>query len=204
MVTAVWDGSTTFIQQTCMNCSSQLVVLMPSSALCLWPVKVTEDGVAQLVEHWTANLATWVRSPVGEEPSDLMCAILNVQMESNWAGKSVCNCRHTGNWCDYKGRLKYGPHKTDTNTHADTTIPSRRMRSGGWRDEWQGPLPPPTCKSLLWCVDWYADWNVSVLNCARSSPLTWKVKDIFRHLDALIEVLCFLVGSWGVYIVSTY
>ena len=57
-----------------------------------------EDGVAQLVEHWTANLATRIRSPVGEEPSDLMCAFLHV-LESNWAGLSVCNCRHTGKWC---------------------------------------------------------------------------------------------------------
>ena len=57
---------------------------------------VLEDGVAQSVEHWTANLATRVRSPVGEEPSDLICAFLHVQMESNWAGLSVCNCRHTG------------------------------------------------------------------------------------------------------------
>ena len=55
-----------------------------------------EDGVAQSVEHWTANLAARVRSPVGEEPSDLICAFLHVQMESNWAGLSVCNCRHTG------------------------------------------------------------------------------------------------------------
>ena len=55
-----------------------------------------EDGVAQSVEPWTANLVTRVRSPVGEEPSDLICAFLHVQMESNWAGLSVCNCRHTG------------------------------------------------------------------------------------------------------------
>ena len=55
-----------------------------------------EDGVAQLVEHWTANLAARVRSPVGEEPSDLICAFLHVQMESNWTGLSLCNCRHTG------------------------------------------------------------------------------------------------------------
>ena len=29
---------------------------------------VGEDGLAQLVEHWTANLATRVRPPVVEEP----------------------------------------------------------------------------------------------------------------------------------------
>ena len=61
-----------------------------------WKIKGVEDGVAQSVEHWTANLATRVRSPVGEEPFDLICAFLHVQMESNWAGLSVCNCRHTG------------------------------------------------------------------------------------------------------------
>ena len=44
---------------------------------------LNEDGVAQLVEHWTANLAARVRSPVGEEPSDLICAFLHVQMEFN-------------------------------------------------------------------------------------------------------------------------
>ena len=38
-----------------------------------------EDGVAQSVEHWTANLATRLRSPVGEEPCDLICAFLHVQ-----------------------------------------------------------------------------------------------------------------------------
>ena len=58
-----------------------------------------EDGVAQSVEHWTANLATRVRvrSPIGGGgPSDLVCAFLHVQMESNWAGLSVFICRHTG------------------------------------------------------------------------------------------------------------
>ena len=33
---------------------------------------LSEDGVAQSVEHWTANLAARVRSPVGEEPSNLV------------------------------------------------------------------------------------------------------------------------------------
>ena len=52
-----------------------------------------EDGVAQLVEHRTAVLAARVRSPVGEEPSDLMCAFLHVQMESNGLG---CQCVTVG------------------------------------------------------------------------------------------------------------
>ena len=62
-----------------------------------------EDGVVQLVENWTANLATRVRSPVGEELSDLLCALIPIQMESNWAGLSVCNCRHSVKWC---GKIK--------------------------------------------------------------------------------------------------
>ena len=59
----------------------------------------------------------------------------------------------------YKGRWKYGPYQADMNTHADTTIPSRRMRSRGWRDVWQGyqldsplvksPPPPPTQNKSL-------------------------------------------------------
>ena len=102
-----------------------------------------EDGEAKLVEHWTANLAARVRSPVGEEPSVLMCAFRHVQMESNRAGLSVCNCRHTGKWCGTIKAVGNTDHtKADMNTHADTTIPSRRMRSGGWRDEWQRPDSP--------------------------------------------------------------
>ena len=46
-------------------------------------VSILEDGVAKSVEHWTANLATRVRSPVGEELSDLICALLHIQM--GWA-----------------------------------------------------------------------------------------------------------------------
>ena len=51
--------------------------------------QIWEDGVVQLVEHWTANLAARVQSPVGEELSNLMCAFLHVQMESNWAVISI-------------------------------------------------------------------------------------------------------------------
>ena len=38
------------------------------------------NGLFQSVVHWTANLATQVISPVGEELSDLMCALFHVQM----------------------------------------------------------------------------------------------------------------------------
>ena len=46
------------------------------------------------VEHWTANLAARVRSPVGEEPSDLVCTFLHVQSESNLAGLSMYRHKH--------------------------------------------------------------------------------------------------------------
>ena len=79
-----------------------------------------EDGVAQSVEHWTANLATRVRSPVGEEPSDLICAFLHVQMESNWAGLSVCYCRHTGKWCGTIKAVGNTDHTRQTWIHMQT------------------------------------------------------------------------------------
>ena len=81
-----------------------------------------EDGVAQSVEHWTANLATRVRSPVGEEPSDLICAFLHVQMESNWAGLSVCNCRHTGKWCCTIKAVGNTDHTRQTWIHMQTPL----------------------------------------------------------------------------------
>ena len=80
------------------------------------------DGVAQSVEHWTANLATRVRSPVGEEPSDLICAFLHVQMESNWAGLSVCNCRHTGKWCGTIKAVGNTDHTRQTWIHMQTPL----------------------------------------------------------------------------------
>ena len=81
-----------------------------------------EDGVAQSVEHWTANLAARVRSPVGEEPSDLICAFLHVQMESNWAGLSVCYCRHTGQWCGTIKAVGNTDHTRQTWIHMQTPL----------------------------------------------------------------------------------
>ena len=81
-----------------------------------------EDGVAQSVEYWTANLATRVRSPVGEEPSDLICAFLHVQMESNWAVLSVCNCRHTGKWCGTIKAVGNTDHTRQTWIHMQTPL----------------------------------------------------------------------------------
>ena len=82
----------------------------------------SEDGVAQSVEHWTANLATRVRSPVGEEPFDLICTFLHVQMESNWAGLSVCNCRHTGKWCGTLKAVGNTDHTRQTWIHMQTPL----------------------------------------------------------------------------------
>ena len=48
----------------------------------------------------------------------------------------MCNCRHTDKWC---GTINAIEIRT-IQRNADTTIPSLRMRSCGWRDEWQGPL----------------------------------------------------------------
>ena len=62
-----------------------------------------EEGVAQSVEHWTSNLAAQVRSPVGEQLSDLMYAFLNVQMESNWLG---CQCVTVGTLASECGTIK--------------------------------------------------------------------------------------------------
>ena len=81
-----------------------------------------QDGVAQSVEHWTANLAARVRSPVGEEPSNLICAFLHVQMEFNWAGLSVCNCRHTGNWCGTIKAVGNTDHTRQTWIHMQTPL----------------------------------------------------------------------------------
>ena len=51
-------------------------------------------------------------------------------IELGWAVSVYLSAHWQVMW-HYKGRWKYGPHKADMNTHADTTIPSRRMRSGG-------------------------------------------------------------------------
>ena len=81
-----------------------------------------EDGVAPSVEHWTSNLAARVRSSVGEEPSDLMCAFRYVQMESNWAVLSVCNCRHTGKWCGTIKAVGNTEHTRQTWIHMQTPL----------------------------------------------------------------------------------
>ena len=88
----------------------------------IWYNSWIEDGVAQLVEHWTANLAAWVRSLVGEEPSDLMCAFLHVQMESNWAWLSVCNCQHTSKLCGTIKTVGNTDHTRQTWTHMQTPL----------------------------------------------------------------------------------
>ena len=106
-----------YIKPTCLNRSTNTCVFHRCGASTF-----VEDGVAQSVEHWTANLATQVRSPVGEEPSDLICAFLHVQMESNWAGLSVCNCRHIGKWCCTIKVVGNTDHTRQTWIHMQTPL----------------------------------------------------------------------------------
>ena len=115
------------IAHCCHNFHFKIIRLAPSSGywcryMCLIVINTSEDGVAQSVEHWTANLAARVRSPAGEEPSVLMCAFLHVQMESNWAGLSVCNCLHTGKWCDTKKAIGNTDHTRQTWIHMQTPL----------------------------------------------------------------------------------
>ena len=52
---------------------------------------------------------------------------------------SKLEAEYTDKWCVYyRGRWlwKYGPHQADMNTHVDTTLPYRRVRSSWWREEW--------------------------------------------------------------------
>ena len=105
---------------------------------------LVEDGEAQSVEHWTANLATRVRSPVEEELFDLMCALLHVQMEFNWAGLSVCSCRHTGKGCGTIKTVGNTDHTRQTWIHMQT--PLSPLAGCGPVDE------GTSCKVLNWTV----------------------------------------------------
>ena len=126
-----------------------------------------EDGVAQSVEHWTANLATRVRSPVGEEPSDLVCAFLQVQMESNWAGLSVCNCRHTGKWCGTIKAVGNTDHTRQTWIHMQTPL----SPLAGC-----GPVGEGTSDKVL-------NWTVRSLNHAYTTTyFSWKYLGKFNIL----------------------
>ena len=121
-----------------------------------------EEGVAQSVEHWTANLATRVRSPVGEELSDLICAFLHVQMESNWAGLSVCNCRHTGKWCGTLKAVGNTDHTRQTWIHMQTPLsPLARC----------GPVGEGTSGKVL-------NWTVRSLNHA------------YTYTTSILRVIC--------------
>ena len=58
------------------------------------------------------NLAARVRPPWGCTVRLHVCDFLHFKMESNLAGLSVCNCRHTGKWCSTINLKpwKYGIH----------------------------------------------------------------------------------------------
>ena len=49
-------------------------------------------------------------------------AFLHVQMESNWAGLSVCNCPHTGKWCGTLKAVGNTDHTRQTWIHMQTPL----------------------------------------------------------------------------------
>ena len=51
-----------------------------------------------------------------------MCAFLHVQMESNWAGLSVCDSRHTGKWCGTIKAVGNTDHTRQTWIHLQTPL----------------------------------------------------------------------------------
>ena len=51
-----------------------------------------------------------------------MCAFLHVQMESNWAGLPVCNCRHTGKWRGTIKAVGNTDHTRQTWIHMQTPL----------------------------------------------------------------------------------
>ena len=143
-----------------------------------------EDGVAQSVEHWTANLATRVRSPVGEEPSDLICAFLHVQMESNWAGLSVCNCRHTGKWCGTIKAVGNTDHTRQTWIHMQTPL----SPLAGC-----GPVGEGTSGKVL-------NWTVRSLNHAYTTTIRCDLKAMIIGITKkkkYWQKLFFWIGSAG-------
>ena len=115
---------------------------------------ILRTGVAQSVKHWTANLATRVRSPVGEEPFHLICAFLHVQMEPNWAGLSVRNCRHTGKWCGTLKAVGNTDHTRQTWIHMQTPLSPLAEC---------GPVGEGTSGNVL-------NWTVRSLNHAYTTP----------------------------------
>ena len=68
-------------------------------------------------EPWWGN-----RGAKAQEPFDLICAFLHVQMESNWAGLSACNCRHTGKWCGTIKVVGNTDHTRQTWIHMQTPL----------------------------------------------------------------------------------
>ena len=155
--------------------------------------RLCEDGVAQSVEHRTANLATPVRSPVGEEPSDLVCAFLHVQMESNWAGLSVCICRHTGKWCGTIKAVGNTDHTRQTWIHMQTPL----SPLAGC-----GPVGEGTSGKVL-------NWTVRSLNHAYTTTIVPFVK-LYNNLAfynfhiSMAGILCTICSASVGYILHTH
>ena len=141
-----------------------------------------KDGVAQSVEHWAANLATQVLFPVWEEPSDLIREFLDVQMESNWAGLSVCNCRHTGKWCGTLKAVGNTDHTRQTWIHMQTPL-SPLARCGPVGEGTSGKVLNWTVRSLNHVYT--TTKPLFILFCIVSKSyvlaLQWQYKD--RHTD---------------------
>ena len=113
-----------------------------------------EEGIAQSVEHWTANLAAWVQFP-GCTVRPHVCTFLHVQMEINWAGLSVCNCWHTGKWCGTIKAVWNTDHKRRTWIHMQTPL----SPLAGC-----GPVGEGTSGKVL-------NWTVRLLNHAYTTQL---------------------------------
>ena len=75
------------------------------------------DGIAQLVEHWTAIPIWW---PEFDPPWGLYCPTSCVQFSP--AGLSVFNCRYIGKWCGTLKAARNTDHTRQTWIHKQTPL----------------------------------------------------------------------------------
>ena len=61
-----------------------------------------------------------------------VCTFLHVQMESNWAELSVCNCRHTGKWCGTIKAVGNTDHTRQSWIHMQTPLYSLSPDAVRW------------------------------------------------------------------------
>ena len=88
-------------------------------------------------------------------------------MESNWAGLSVCNCRHTGKWCGTIKAVGNTDHTRQTWIHMQTPL----SPLAGC-----GPVGEGTSGKVL-------NWTVRSLNHA----FTTTTSDIIKMLEFLVD-----------------